>query len=183
MYRIMMRAPIAVTNFKTVTGATLIEVMVALLIMSIGLLGLASLQLSGVNTNSNSEKRTQAAFIANDMVERMRANPTAVAAGAYDAALNNTNIDCAKAPANICEDRTSASANCTTAQMATFDVFTSYCNAKILLPSGSLSVWCSDNAGTVQSCAGTVYRTVRVNWINQIDGGSENKFLTMTVRP
>lgn len=179
----MIRTQRSAALARSVLGATLLEVMIALVIMSIGLLGLASLELSGMSANSNSEKRTQAAIIANDMVERMRANPTAVSTGAYDAELNNPVIDCTVAPAKICEDRSSPAADCTPAEMAKYDADTAYCNAKALLPSGALSVWCSDTAGNTQACVGAAYRTVRVNWQNQTESGNTAKFLTMTVRP
>lgn len=65
-------------------GFTLIEVMVAVLVLSVGLLGLASLQANGLRQNSSAYMRTQAIIMANDMADRMRANPTEVAAGTYN---------------------------------------------------------------------------------------------------
>ncbi|MGB5298560.1 MAG: type IV pilus modification protein PilV, partial [Thiogranum sp.] len=53
-------------------GFTLIEVMVAVLVMSIGLLGLASLQATSLRFNNDSSAQTQATYLANDMVDRMR---------------------------------------------------------------------------------------------------------------
>jgi type IV pilus assembly protein PilV len=182
MRTIVRRQALAGPNAKVMTGTTLIEVMIALVIMSIGLLGLASLQLTGISSNSNSEKRTQAAIVANDMVERMRANPGAVTAGAY-AGVNYTTIDCSTPPANICEDGSTASADCTTTQMATYDAFTAWCNANTLLQSGSLSVTCTDSTGVAQACGATPYRTITVGWVNQTNDGNANRTLTMTVRP
>lgn len=56
------------------TGMTLIEVLVTLVIISVGLLGVAALQLTTVRNNYDSFVRTQAATLAGDMLDRMRAN-------------------------------------------------------------------------------------------------------------
>jgi len=170
-------------DMKRVTGTTLIEVMVALIIMSIGLLGLSSLQLTGMNSASGSEKRTQAAIIANDMAERMRANPDGVSSGDY-AGYNYSSVDCSTPPTKICEDGSSTAADCKSSEVATYDAFTTWCNANTLLQSGSLTVSCTDQTGTAQACGSTAYRTVTVLWKNQ-DAGStpKAKTLTMTFRP
>lgn len=55
-------------------GFGLIEVLVALLILAIGLLGMASLQTTSLQQTSGSQARTQAIFLAEDIVERIRAN-------------------------------------------------------------------------------------------------------------
>lgn len=66
------------------SGFTLLEVMTALLVLSIGLLGLAALQTSGLRTAQQADMRTRAVQAASDMVERMRANPAGTAAGQYE---------------------------------------------------------------------------------------------------
>ena len=68
-------------------GFSLIEVMIALLITSVGLLGLAALQVSAMKYNHNAYLRSQATFLAKDMTERMRANRTAALGGDYDIAF------------------------------------------------------------------------------------------------
>jgi len=55
-------------------GIGLVEVMIAVLILAIGLLGLASMQTNGIRMNNGSMSRSQAVFLANDIVERARAN-------------------------------------------------------------------------------------------------------------
>jgi type IV pilus assembly protein PilV len=71
-------------------GFTLIEALVALLVLSIGLLGVAALQLSSLRSNHGSSLRSQATLLAYDIVDRMRANQTAAKSGAYDLALAAT---------------------------------------------------------------------------------------------
>jgi type IV pilus assembly protein PilV len=56
------------------TGMTLIEVLVAMLILSIGLLGAAVIQLNALKYTDNSRMTSQASFIAYDMLDRIRAN-------------------------------------------------------------------------------------------------------------
>lgn len=58
-------------------GMTLVEVLVTLVIISIGLLGVAALQLTSLRNNYDSYVRSQAAVLAGDILDRMRANRTA----------------------------------------------------------------------------------------------------------
>lgn len=74
---------------KTTHGFTLIEVMVALLIFSIGLLGLVGLQSTAIQDNSRSFQRLQANLLAYDMLDRMRTNRAAAIAGNYDIGTGN----------------------------------------------------------------------------------------------
>ena len=55
-------------------GFTLVEVLVALVVLSIGLLGVAALQLTSLRSNHSSAMRSQATFLAYDIIDRMRAN-------------------------------------------------------------------------------------------------------------
>lgn len=59
------------------TGTTLIEVLVALSILTIGLLGAALIQLNALKYTDSSRMASQASFIAYDMLDRIRANSTA----------------------------------------------------------------------------------------------------------
>ena len=65
-------------------GFSLVEVLVALVLLSIGLLGLAGLQTRGVRDNHGAYLRTQATLCAKDLVDRMRANRPAALAGDYN---------------------------------------------------------------------------------------------------
>src|SRR5262245_38011417 len=72
-------------------GFTLIEALVALVVLSIGLLGIASLQLTSLRYNQNASLRSQATLLAYDIIDRMRANSQAAANGNY-------NVDFMKTP-------------------------------------------------------------------------------------
>lgn len=69
-------------------GVGLIEVLVALVILSIGLLGMASLQAASLRANHQAYLRSQAVILARDVVDRMRANRPPALAGDYDIALD-----------------------------------------------------------------------------------------------
>lgn len=60
-------------------GAGLVEVAIAILVLSIGTLGLARLQISAKRLGFEAIQRTDAAAMAMDIFERMRANPQALA--------------------------------------------------------------------------------------------------------
>ena len=62
-------------------GVTLIEILVAIVLLSIGLLGLAGLQLRGIQVNQGSALRSYAAIMAEDLADRMRADLAASAPG------------------------------------------------------------------------------------------------------
>ncbi len=59
-------------------GVGLLEVLVALVILAVGLLGMAGMQASAKRNDLEAWQRSQAAFYVNDILERMRSNPTAL---------------------------------------------------------------------------------------------------------
>ena len=68
---------------KLERGTTLIETLVALLVLSIGLLGIAGMQLTSLQSNRGAHLRSQAQVLSYDIADRMRANRTAALAGNY----------------------------------------------------------------------------------------------------
>jgi type IV pilus assembly protein PilV len=66
-------------------GVSLIEILVAILILSFGLLGVAGLMTTGMKNTQSSQYRTQASFLAYDIAERMRTNRQAALNGDYAA--------------------------------------------------------------------------------------------------
>ena len=82
-------------------GFTLVEAMVALLVLSIGLLGVAAMQLSSLQANNGAFQRTQATFLAQDIADRMRANRQAALDGAYDMDYGD---DVPEEPATVAEN-------------------------------------------------------------------------------
>ena len=70
------------------SGFTLIEALVAMVVLSLGLLGLASLQINALKFNQTAHLRTQAATQAYRMLDTMRASRSAVSNGNFDVALS-----------------------------------------------------------------------------------------------
>jgi type IV pilus assembly protein PilV len=76
------------------SGMTLIEVLVALLILSVGALGAAAVQLNALKLTDSALRNTEASFIAHDMLERIRANPQAnYSLGSLSQAPTTGNLD------------------------------------------------------------------------------------------
>lgn len=73
-------------TFKRNAGFTLIEILIAVLLLAVGVLGLAAAQLGALKYNQTSSSRTQASFLAYSIVDAMRANK--VNAPSYDIAIN-----------------------------------------------------------------------------------------------
>lgn len=86
-------------------GFTLLEVLIALLVLSIGLLGLAALQTTGLRSNQMASMRTQATQVAYDITDRMRANPLGVDAGEYQITTGTTPTGTTRAEIDLIEWR------------------------------------------------------------------------------
>lgn len=109
-------------------GFTMIEVLVALFVLALGLLGLAMLQTTSLRLNTNSYSRTQATFLAYDILDRIRANPVGFEDGAYTVedmtdvnAIQTTFATCKQASNTTCNCEKS-SATCSSSQLSQFDL-------------------------------------------------------------
>ncbi len=75
---------ICITHQRSEGGFSLIEVLVALVVFSIGLLALSGLQFTALRGNHDAYVSTIASLQVMDAADRLRANPIGVAAGDYD---------------------------------------------------------------------------------------------------
>jgi type IV pilus assembly protein PilV len=64
-------------------GVSLLEVLIAVLVLSVGLLGIAGLQTANLRNTQSAHQRTVAVLLVANMAERIRANPVAAAAGVF----------------------------------------------------------------------------------------------------
>lgn len=107
-------------------GIGMIEVLAALFVLSVGLLGVAGLQAQGLRAGHSASHRSVAVMKAYEIIERMRANPGAVidAAGAtfYSASFA---FDPAGTPDPFCADTDGGGpgVECTPPQLANYDIF------------------------------------------------------------
>lgn len=76
-------------------GFSLVEVLVAVLVLSVGLVGIAGLQVAAMKTNQSAYMRSQATALAYSLGDRMRSNVPAAALNAYDAAMAGSVPACA----------------------------------------------------------------------------------------
>lgn len=72
------------------TGVSLLEVLIALLVLSFGMLGLAGLQVTALRSNQSALELSQAVFETHAMVEAMRADRNNAADGRYNLTLTDT---------------------------------------------------------------------------------------------
>ena len=110
---------------RKVRGFTLIEVLIALIIMSVGMLGIAGLYVHSMQAGRTSVLRHNAVTLAGDIADRIRANPDAGAAYALAGANNN------------CVD---GGIDCTEGEMAANDIFLWDQQAATTLPNGQVNV-------------------------------------------
>lgn len=148
-----------IKHIQRQTGFTLIEVLVSVVIISIGLLGVASMQYSGLRDSNRSDERSQATIFAYDIADRMRSNAAAVYAGQYRLDANTAPT----APTETCTTNF-----CTTAQLATLDIFTWTTNLGNALAAGDGEITCVDAvAGDGNPCSPGSVHTVTVMWNEQ----------------
>lgn len=151
-------------------GASLIEVLVSMTILAVGILGINAMQTATLKSNQNSYMRTQAVYLAQDIVERMRSNGQGVAAGNY----NN--------PAPVLTAACQTAAGCTAAQMAAHDVAQWQAAVAAALPSGAgvvcLDASPDDGTPAAPACSntGTLY-TVKIWWDDNRDGTVSERYV------
>ena len=82
-------------SFQKQRGVSMVEVLIAVLIFSLGMIGLGGLLIFATQSNHVAFLRTQATFLAHNMADRMSANPVGVWTGAYTATYPlGTTQDC-----------------------------------------------------------------------------------------
>lgn len=121
-------------------GFTLLEVLVAIVILAIGLLGIAGLQLNNLRYSAQSAARAQASLLAEQMAERIRSNPAAD----YSQAASGTVSNC-------------FTASCTSTQQRDFDLSEMSTIAADPVRGGMSS-------GTISVAAASNGYTINIGW-------------------
>jgi type IV pilus assembly protein PilV len=126
-------------------GFTLIEILVAMVVLAIGLLGLAGLQANGLRNSQTAYFRSQAARLAYDMADRMRANTA-------DAGALDTSVYITTTPTDAAAQNCITTGGCSPTEMAEQDLFEWNSNLAAALPGGqgSIAVTGSEYAVTVR---------------------------------
>lgn len=180
-----------VDDMHTITdnkGFTLVEVLVTLVILSVGLLGIAGLQASGLRFNSISAQRSLASIETSNFIAKMRANicgvndtdPAVIAAGAgpaYSDCTTPTDDGFSYAdkssvlptpagttaivdPGNTC---TTAGVKCTSNIQAQADMWSFATSVANRLKTGEITIICNKDAGG--NCTNSSTYTVTVLWL------------------
>lgn len=112
---------------NNVKGFSLVEVLVALVVVSVGMLGVAGLYVNGLQAGRTAMFSHQAVTLAGDVADRIRANPRAGVA--YDGNGDGVNHNCV-----------AGGVDCDAAQMAATDTFFWQQQAAAALPNGRVDV-------------------------------------------
>ncbi len=144
-------------------GFTLVEVLVSLVVLSIGMLGVGRLMMGAVRSDDSAFMRTQATALAYEILDAMRANrPTALSQG-YD--TTQSQFAALSDPGVACDSSPSGSACTDGATLAQYDLWmwkqriVGTATAPAALPPGSL--------GSVSTAAGPnnqIVATITIQW-------------------
>lgn len=149
---------------KQQAGFTLVEVLVAALLLSIGLVGLAGLQAAALMNNQSSFMRTQVTALAYDLADRMRSNVPGANANAYNPANAGFVNNC------------TSTAGCTAQQLAQNDLAEWNAEINTYLPMGQgwVCIDSTPNDGTSSldpQCDGVGTQfTIKIWWDDNRDG-------------
>lgn len=149
------------------SGFTLLEVLIAIVVVAFGLLGLAGLQLFALKNNQSASARVAATSLASDMIDRMKSNFQGVIAGDYNkpstADYNTLNPTC-------------NTTGCTPAQLAQHDLSEWRLRVAQALP-GGVGIVCVDStpndaaplpppAATSCDNTGVALYAVKIWWVD-----------------
>jgi type IV pilus assembly protein PilV len=142
-------------------GFTIVEALVALVVLAVGMLGIASLYVTTLRASGSAGSRMHAINLASDLADRIRANRTAEAAYAGAPAANGTTC-------------IGTGVSCTAVQMAAHDLFLWQAAIQATLPGAA--------AGTVTVDVGTnppSYQ-IEVSWF-EAGGAAQTYTLNMQI--
>lgn len=141
-------------------GFTLLEVLIALLVLAVGLLGMASLTVHSMQTNQSAYLRSQASVLAYDIADRMRAN--------HEGAVNTSTYTATSANTPSC------SGGCSPAEQAQADVAEWRAALQSTMPGATATITRSTADGVIYS-----YQ-ITINWTDS--GASDISSSSFTLR-
>jgi type IV pilus assembly protein PilV len=169
------------TNKSNHSGFTLIEILIAIVIFSVGLLGIAGIMTVSVRNNQNGYLRSQAVILANDMAAKMRANVSGLWEGAYNGAAP-------VAQATTCD----ASSPCDRTELAAYDMEQWGVALAQFLPSGLGSIECETPAAPSGIMLQGNWEAsppfsgicdIVITWNESNETGSDDQSLNLVVQP
>ncbi|MBX2849677.1 MAG: type IV pilus modification protein PilV [Acidiferrobacterales bacterium] len=159
------------------SGFSLIEVLVTVVVMAIGSLGIAALQIAGLNYSSGAYARTQAVLLSDDIINRMKINRAEALNEAADGSLGTAGdsnyyfptLSSTFTPSKNCVTTTTP---CTPAELAEYDRSAWLADVERALPSGRGSINITDSTNG----EGIVERlfTITLEWRQVANSTNEN---------
>ncbi len=143
------------SSYAKHTGFSLIEVLVSLVVMSVGMMGLAGLKMVSIKGTNEAHFRHEASLFMADLVDRMRANEAAVDNGSYKVLEA---VDISSEPSPNCSEVT-----CSADDLAAYDQYQIAFKMSAAMPGSLLSVTCPNNScKTVNDVK--VLHNISINW-------------------
>ena len=154
-------------GFKSATGFTLIEVLVSMVILAIGLLGLAGMQTIALKDNQDAFFYAQASSLAYEMSDRIKVNAVEWRAATLPTVSTDCNDSC-----------NSVIHTCTPTQMAQYDYCAWQANVKSRIATGAnATVAISPVTGsTVCNNGDTTKRCLTISWARNNLPGTTSSF-------
>lgn len=143
------------------SGFTLIEVLIAALVLGVGLLGLAGLQANNIRNNLSAYNRSQATQLTYDIADRMRANRNECVNLITGSVITTSTYLTMASTDAVAQDNCSILDGCTSVEMAQNDLFQWNAALATTLP-GSI--------GAITADANTGVFTISINWDDNRDG-------------
>lgn len=187
-------------------GFSLIEVLIALVVFSTGLLGLIQLHMTALKLQNDSQVRATATLLVADMADRIRANPGEALLGT-NSAYNNPDRVVGETPGclGLSDQGVANNSSCSSSQMALFDFY----EWQNLISGSSSTDWHPENQAALPSASGVVcvdstpedgtpgspacdgilsvsdrpVYAIKLWWRERQDGGSAFKRHTMSIAP
>jgi type IV pilus assembly protein PilV len=139
------------THKSIQVGATLIEVLISILILSFGLLGMGNMMATAIQLPKLAALRSTAANIAFNHIDNMRANPTAFASGSYDETLSYDGTLTVPSTSDCTYPL------CDASTLATMDKVNTRISLRRELPAGGLRVQRDNSSGTPSTTEGNLW--------------------------
>ena len=164
-------------------GFSLIEVLIAIFVLALGVIGAAGLQLAAIRTSQQSGAQTVAVQIANELADKMRTNSAQMklpdSVNLFTLINYNSLVDPNPTAPVMCYG---AAASCSASDLAAADIYEMLVRVKRDLPGGRIKLcrdsapYSSANASLTWTCTNDPNAgvTIKIGWKSKNPDGSFN---------
>ncbi len=149
-------------NKKRQKGVSFLEVLVAVVVLSVGFLATSRMQIMGMRYNQSAFFKSQASIMASNIADRMRANIAGVDEGRYDSVSTSS----------LPPDPGCMTSGCNSTQLASLDIRQWGQNIENILPNGSGSI---DRLDSIFE--------IMVSWDEAVSGSTESQSVRVWLNP